>query len=54
MPVDGAMRSRQRRSIAFFVHPNDDAVVQPLGASSNVYQPITARQYLLDKFAKTY
>ena len=43
----------ERRSLAFFVHPNDDAVVQPLNGA-HTYAPITAKQHLLNMFSKTY
>lgn len=53
MPEERGRWKEERRSVAFFVHPNDDAVVKPLDGADS-YAPITAKQHLLNMFSKTY
>ena len=47
-------RKTLRQSIAFFVHPDDDVVCQPLSGPDPRYPPVTAKQHLLNRFAATY
>jgi len=47
-------RKNPRQSIAFFVHPDDDVVCQPLSGPDPKYPPVTARQHLENRFAATY
>ncbi|XP_065826250.1 uncharacterized protein [Oscarella lobularis] len=53
LPEDPDKRSRIRRSIAFFFHPDDDFVIESLDGS-NKYEPITAGEFIDRKFAITY
>eukprot|EP00058_Branchiostoma_floridae_P022260 XP_002607750.1 hypothetical protein BRAFLDRAFT_82802 [Branchiostoma floridae] len=46
-------RKTSRRSLAFFAHPDDDAVITCLDGS-NKYPPITAGEYLKQKLTATY
>lgn len=54
-PRDKAMGSR-RQSLIYFFHPNYDATIECLptcqGETGPKYPPISARDYLLSKFAK--
>ena len=43
----------ERRSLAFFVQPNDDVIVKPIEASSE-YKPVLTIDYLNEKFKATY
>jgi len=47
-------RKNLRQSIAFFVHPDDDVLCQPLSGPDPKYPPVTARQHLENRFAATY
>jgi len=42
-----------RRSIAYFVYPKGDSVVKPFDGSTK-YEPVTAKEYLMNKFKKLY
>ncbi|XP_043938349.1 2-oxoglutarate-dependent dioxygenase htyE-like [Protopterus annectens] len=42
-----------RQSVAFFVHPDDDTVITSCDGS-NKYPPITAKNYVLERFNDTY
>uniref|UniRef100_A0A915JWN2 Fe2OG dioxygenase domain-containing protein n=1 Tax=Romanomermis culicivorax TaxID=13658 RepID=A0A915JWN2_ROMCU len=53
LPENRNLWSLERYSIAFFVHPLDECVIECLDGSKK-YPPVTAGQYLLDKYAQTY
>lgn len=42
-----------RKSIAYFLSPDDDLPIKPLDSSAD-YPAITFKQHLLDRYAKTY
>lgn len=42
-----------RQSVAFFVHPDDDTVISCCDGS-NKYPPITAKNYVLERFSDSY
>ncbi|XP_071520189.1 uncharacterized protein [Panulirus ornatus] len=42
-----------RRSIAFFVHPDDPVTIKPFD-SSDTCQPVNAKEHVLEMFNKTY
>ncbi|ELU04925.1 hypothetical protein CAPTEDRAFT_219759 [Capitella teleta] len=52
-PVDDVLKQRSRRSMAFFVHPNDNWLVRGLDGCDK-YAPITALDYLNMRFQETY
>lgn len=52
-PQQESLRSVVRQSAAFFVHPNDDCLIECLDGS-NTYPPITSLEYLNQRFAATY
>jgi len=54
VPAEEQIQRCSRRSIAFFVHPNNDVMIEPLDDVTSKYEPITAKQYLDQQFAKTY
>ncbi|EDO40749.1 predicted protein [Nematostella vectensis] len=53
VPEEELKRRRARRSIAFFVHPDDDVMVECLDGS-NKYPAVTGGEYLKQRFAATY
>lgn len=53
VPADTNLWKSERRSLAFFVHPDDDCLVKPLDGSTK-YQPITAKKHLMKMFSTTY
>jgi isopenicillin N synthase-like dioxygenase len=53
IPNDVRLYSSERRSIAFFFHPDDDVLVKPLDGS-NKYEPVTAYQHVINQFKKSY
>jgi len=53
IPDDEVKRQKIRRSIAFFVHADDDVTVECLDGSDK-YPPLKSTQYLLDKLNSTY
>jgi len=57
VPEMEARRRCHRQSIAFFVHPEDDVIVENVVGGKDGkdwYKPTTARQFLLKRFAATY
>ena len=53
MPPEELKRREVRQSLAFFVHPDDAMVIECIDGS-NKYPPITALDYLNQRFAVTY
>ncbi|KAM8750737.1 uncharacterized protein AB9X84_012536 isoform 1-T1 [Acanthopagrus schlegelii] len=45
--------SRTRQSVAFFVQPDDEALITCCDGS-NKYPPVTAGDYLIERFSETY
>ena len=43
MPEDEVVKGRVRQSIAFFVHPDNDVLVETIDGS-NKYPPVTAQE----------
>jgi len=54
VPEQEFRRKTLRQSIAFFVHPDDEVVCQPLGGPDPRYPPVTARGHLENRFQATY
>ena len=54
IPSEEFRRKSARQSIAFFIHPDDDVVCQPIGGPDPRYPPVTARQHLENRFSATY
>lgn len=52
VPKEKAERRRSRSSIAFFVNPDDDVVVEPLNGSKK-FPSVKFKDYLYDKFKNT-
>ena len=44
---------QERRSLAFFVQPNNDVIVEPVEVSSQ-YKPVRTIDYLNERFKATY
>lgn len=53
VPDDDHVRCLERQSIAFFLHPDNDTVIECIDGS-NKYPPITAAEDIAKRFAKTY
>lgn len=53
VPVDQIRRGKDRQSIAFFGHPDNDALIECID-NSNKYPPITSLAYLNMRFEATY
>ena len=53
IPEGQLNRETARMSVAYFVHPDDDCVIQPIDGS-NKSEPITALEYLNMRFKATY
>jgi len=51
LPPVGEFSTRQ--SLAFFVHPDDDALITCCDGS-NKYPPVTSGAYLMERFSETY
>lgn len=55
IPTEETRQRASRFSTAFFVHPDNDVLLQPLNAPpTSADPPITARQHLLNMYSKTY
>jgi len=54
VPEQEFRRMTLRQSIAFFVHPDDAVVCQPLSGPDERYPPVTARGHLENRFRATY
>ena len=53
LPKDEEQKQRHRNSVAFFVHPSADCLIECLDGS-NKYQPVTSGDYLRMRFEETY
>ncbi|XP_064101018.1 uncharacterized protein LOC135211687 [Macrobrachium nipponense] len=53
IPEDEARRRKCRRSVVYFVHPDDSLLIEPLDGSRD-FQPITSRRHLEERIAETY
>ncbi|KAG0727994.1 2-oxoglutarate-dependent dioxygenase htyE [Chionoecetes opilio] len=53
IPKEESRQRASRYSVAFFVSPDDEVLVRPIDGSTS-HPPVTARQHLLDMYAKTY
>ena len=53
IPEEEVKKRIVRRSLAFFVHPDNDVIVECLDGS-NKYPPVTGMGYLQQRFAATY
>ncbi|XP_076068509.1 uncharacterized protein LOC143040960 [Oratosquilla oratoria] len=53
IPKEEVKQKTSRRSMAFFMHPDDHVIVAPLNGSSDI-EPISARQFLDRRFQETY
>nr|XP_027232412.1 UPF0676 protein C1494.01-like [Penaeus vannamei] len=53
IPPEEVRRRSPRRSVVFFVHPDDPVLITPLDGSS-AYQPITAKDHTDLRFRQTY
>ena len=54
VPEQEFRRKTLRQSIAFFIHPDDEVVCQPLSGPDPRYPPVTALRHLLNRFQSTY
>lgn len=53
LPLAEIGRDKPRVSLAYFVHPDDDTLVECIDGS-NKYQPITSLEYLQRRLDATY
>ncbi|CAL4185702.1 unnamed protein product, partial [Meganyctiphanes norvegica] len=53
IPSEEKIAQASRRSIVFFLHPDDPVLIKPLNGSDH-YQPITAKSHVLKRFQETY
>ncbi|XP_045615066.1 uncharacterized protein [Procambarus clarkii] len=53
IPKEEMQQRRPRRSVVFFVHPDDPVLIQPLDGS-NAYSPVTAKSHTDKRFEETY
>lgn len=54
VPAAEHQQKQPRRSMAFFVHPDNDVLLTPLDGSKGATPPVTAIQHLHRRFAETY
>ena len=54
VPLEELRRRAHRQSIVFFVHPDDEVEIAPLGGPMAAYPPVTARGHLEARFQATY
>jgi len=54
VPLENDLRSKARQSIVFFIHPDDEVLVEPLTGPSPDYPSVTAGGHLKNRFAATY
>lgn len=53
IPREERLQKTPRRSVVFFVHPDNSVLITPLDGSST-YQPISAAAHTLNRFKSTY
>ncbi|CAL4063291.1 unnamed protein product [Meganyctiphanes norvegica] len=53
IPSEELIAKVSRRSIVFFLHPDDPVLIKPLDGSDQ-YQPITAKAHVVKRFSETY
>lgn len=53
-PADAQLRLRTRQSIAYFVHPNWETIIEPIIGGPESYEPVEAGAYVLEKLAASY
>ncbi|KAK2169552.1 hypothetical protein LSH36_9g16040 [Paralvinella palmiformis] len=53
IPEEELKKKTTRRSLAYFVHPDDDVIIKCLDGSKK-YDPVSAYDYLASKFSQTY
>lgn len=53
IPKEEKRMKASRRSVVFFVHPDDPVLIKPLDTSST-YPIVTAREHVLRRFKETY
>ena len=53
IPPEELRKRQNRQSMAFFVHPDDEVMIECLD-KSNKYQPIGSLEYLNQRFSATY
>ncbi|XP_068230887.1 uncharacterized protein [Palaemon carinicauda] len=53
LPEDEKSKRQCRRSIAFFLNPDDDVVISPLDGSSK-FEPVTCKDYLRRRINQSY
>lgn len=53
IPKEEKRMKVSRRSVVFFVHPDDPVLIKPLDSSST-YPTVTAREHVLRRFRETY
>ncbi|XP_023345783.1 UPF0676 protein C1494.01 [Eurytemora carolleeae] len=54
IPEEELRRKCARQSIAFFVHPDDEVLCEPLSGPDSRYPPVTAKQHLYNRLSATY
>ncbi len=53
VPEDEAVKGRVRQSVAFFVHPDNEVLVETIDGS-NKYSPVTAQEDTEKRFLYSY
>ncbi|XP_069138899.1 uncharacterized protein [Argopecten irradians] len=53
IPEEELRRQKSRQSVAFFIQPDDEVMIECLDKSDK-YRPISSYDYLLERFAATY
>lgn len=48
------LRKTARDSLAYFVHPNFETIVEPLTEGPESYEPVKAGAYASERIAATY
>lgn len=57
VPEAEVLRRQPRQSFVFFIHPNDETLVEPIHGQKPLkskYNPITAGDHTRRQFSKTY
>ncbi|XP_076068512.1 uncharacterized protein LOC143040961 isoform X2 [Oratosquilla oratoria] len=53
IPTEEVKKRKSRRSIVFFLHPDDPVLIKPL-TGSHCYEPLTAKEHAERRFKETY